>query len=317
MKRPKNIGDRPAMTDPLSDVITLLRPAEVRAKTISGAGAWGVRYSAYGHPSFCVVIDGACLLQVEAAAPLRLDAGDFVFLPATPAFVLSGFETVEPQPIDPAVAADQMDALHHGTTEGEPDVRLLGGYFLFGSPDTALLVAFLPKVIHVRGAQRLSVLVRLVREETLQNLAGRELILARLVEVLLIEALRAVPDDDAPAGLLRGLADPRLAASIRAMHHEPARSWRVEQLARTAALSRSAYFQRFTRAVGLPPMEYLLAWRMALAKDLLSRRRMVMEQVAERVGYASASTFSTAFARYVGRPPKAYARERTQTRSPG
>ena len=95
--RPQNIGERPAMIDPLSEVISLLRPAEVRAKSISGAGAWGVRYSAYGHPSFCVVTDGACLLQIEGAEPLRLQAGDFVFLPATPAFVLSGFEAVEPQ----------------------------------------------------------------------------------------------------------------------------------------------------------------------------------------------------------------------------
>lgn len=302
------------MVDPLSEVISLLRPADVRAKTISGAGRWGVRYAAYGHPSFCVVTDGACMLQIEDAAPLRLEAGDFVFLPATPAFVLTGFEAVEPEPIDPAIAAGQMDAVHHGTREGAPDVRLLGGYFLFDSPDTTLLVDFLPKRIHVRGAQRLSVLVGLVRDETSRSLPGRELILARLVEVLLIEALRAAPGDDAPAGLLRGLADPRLAASIREMHREPARIWTVEQLARTAALSRSAYFQRFTRAVGLPPMEYLLAWRMALAKDLLSRQRMRMEQVAERVGYASASTFSTAFARHVGLPPKTYARARMQDR---
>jgi AraC-like DNA-binding protein len=99
------------------------------------------------------------------------------------------------------------------------------------------------------------------------------------------------------------------------MHRDPARTWTVEHLARVAALSRSAYFQRFTRAVGMPPMEYLLAWRMALAKDLLSRKRMAMEQVAERVGYSSASTFSTAFARQVGRSPRAYAREAAQLRA--
>ncbi|HEY1151474.1 MAG TPA: AraC family transcriptional regulator [Pseudoduganella sp.] len=300
------------MSDPLSEVISLLRPAQVRAKAISGAGHWGVRYSAYGNPGFCVVTDGACLLQVEGAQPLRLQAGDFVFLPATPAFVLSGFDAVEPLPIDAATAAGQLEAVHHGTAEGEPDVRLLGGYFLFDSPDTALLVTFLPRLIHIRGAERLSVLVRLVRDEALQTLAGRDLILARLVEVLLIEALRAAPGDDAPAGLLRGLADPRLAASIREMHRDPAHTWTVEQLANTASLSRSAYFQRFTRAVGLPPMEYLLVWRMALAKDLLIRQRMVMEQIAQRVGYSSASTFSTAFARHVGVPPKAYARQRVK-----
>jgi AraC-like DNA-binding protein len=79
-------------------------------------------------------------------------------------------------------------------------------------------------------------------------------------------------------------------------------------LAQTAALSRSAFFERFTRTVGLPPMEYLLAWRMALAKDLLRRQEFALAQVAERVGYGSASTFSTAFSRYVGQPPSHYAR---------
>ena len=303
------------MTDPLAELIALLRPARVMGKSISGAGRWGVRYAPFGHPGFCVVTDGACLLQVEGADPLRLEAGDFVFLPATPGFVLSGFEPVEPQPVDPAAIAGQDHALRHGAQEGEPDVRMLGGYFVFDSPDTALLVTLLPPIIHVRGEHRFDLLVRLVREEAMQSKSGRDLILTRLVEVLLIEALRTAPSDAAPAGLLRGLADERLALSIREMHRDPSRAWTVEQLARAAALSRSAYFQRFTRAVGMPPMEYLLAWRMAIAKDILDRQDLVIEKVAERVGYSSASTFSTAFARYVGRSPGGYARERRLARS--
>src|SRR5262249_29206280 len=126
--------------------------------------------------------------------------------------------------------------------------------------------------------------------------------------VLLIEALRLTPLDGAPPGLLRGLADPRLARAIRQMHGQLARSWTVAQLARTAALSRSSFFDRFTHAVGLPPMEYLLASRMAVAKDLLRHHDLGIDEVAERVGYASASTFSTAFSRYVGQPPRSYAR---------
>jgi transcriptional regulator GlxA family with amidase domain len=107
---------------------------------------------------------------------------------------------------------------------------------------------------------------------------------------------------------LRGLSDARLAAAIRQMHGNPARPWTVAQLAKEAALSRSAFFDRFTRAVGLPPMEYLLGWRMAVAKDLLRREDLGLAAVAERVGYSSASTFSTAFSRYVGQPPGRYAR---------
>ena len=132
--------------------------------------------------------------------------------------------------------------------------------------------------------------------------------LGRLVEVLLIEALRSSAGDDAPPGLLRGLADARVAVGLRLMHGDPAQAWTVEALAREAALSRSTFFERFSRAVGLPPMEYLLAWRMALAKDLLGRAGVSISEVAERVGYSSASTFSTAFSRHVGMPPGRFAR---------
>ena len=112
-------------------------------------------------------------------------------------------------------------------------------------------------------------------------------------------------------GSCAGLADARLAVAIRQMHGQLARSWTVTQLARTAALSRSSFFERFTRTVGLPRMEYLLAWRMAVAKDLLRRHDLGIDEVAERVGYRSASTFSTAFSQYVGEPPRRYARRNT------
>jgi len=83
----------------------------------------------------------------------------------------------------------------------------------------------------------------------------------------------------------------------------------VAELAKVAALSRSTFFERFNGAVGVAPMEYLLTWRMALAKDLLRRNERRVADVAQRVGYSSASTFSVAFTRYVGRPPSQYARE--------
>jgi transcriptional regulator GlxA family with amidase domain len=166
----------------------------------------------------------------------------------------------------------------------------------------------LPALVHVRGDERLATLVRLVGDESNARRSGRDLVLTRLVEVLLIEALRSTSGDDASPGLLRGLADARIAPALRQMHAQPARAWTVPQLAKTAALSRSAFFERFTRTVGLPPMEYLLAWRMALARDLLRREDVGIAEVAERIGYSSASTFSTAFTRHVGQPPRRYAR---------
>ena len=296
------------MIDPLSEVIALLRPRAVFAKGISGAGRWGVRYSDFGQPSFCTVIEGRCRLAVDGQDAITLQAGDFVLLPTTPGFTLSGFEPVTLTRINPKTLPSPTADIRHGRRGGRPDVRLFGGYFVFESPDAGLLVSLLPELVHVRGVERLSVLVRLVGEESSESRSGRDLILSRLVEVLLIEALRSTQDDQAPAGLLRGLSDTRLAAAIRQMHGNPARSWTVPQLAKEASLSRSAFFDRFTRAVGMPPMEYLLAWRMAVAKDLLRREELGLAAVAERVGYSSASTFSIAFRRYVGQPPGRYAR---------
>jgi AraC-like DNA-binding protein len=295
------------MSDPLSEVIALLQPRAVFSKGISGAGRWAVRYAAFGEPSFCAVLEGGCLLAVDGQAPIALEAGDFVLMPATPGFAMSSFEPGTPVHIDPKATPAPAGEVRHGTRGGRPDVRLLGGYFVFDSPDAALLVSLLPALVHVRGVERLSVLVRLVGEETRASRSGRELVLTRLVEVLLIEALRSSSGEHAPPGLLRGLADARLAQAMRQMHRDPARAWTMAQLAQKAALSRSAFFERFTRAVGLPPMEYLLAWRMALAKKLLRGRDLAIGEVAGRVGYASASTFSTAFSRHVGQPPSRYA----------
>lgn len=296
------------MNDPLSEVIALLQPRTVFSKRISGAGLWGVRYKDFGQPSFCAVLEGRCLLAVDGQRPITVEAGDFVLLPSTPAFTMSGFEPVKPQLIDPKVSAAPTDEVRHGTKGGRPDVRLLGGYFVFDSPDAALMVSLLPAMVHVRGVERLSVLVRLVGDESMARRSGRELVLTRLVEVLLIEALRASSADDTPPGLLRGLADARIAAAIRQMHAHVARPWTVPQLAKVAALSRSTFFERFTKTVGLAPMEYLLAWRMAVARDLLRRHDFGIAQVAERVGYGSASTFSTAFSRHVGQSPRRWAR---------
>jgi AraC-like DNA-binding protein len=293
--------------DPLSQIIELLRPRTVFTKGISGAGRWGVRYAPFNHPSFAIVIEGSCRLAAEGQTELVLQAGDFVFLPKTPGFTMSGFEPVRPVLIDPHAAAVATEEVRHGNRDCPPDVRILGGYFVFDSEDSDLLVSLLPAQIHVRDVERLTVLVKLLIDEP-ADLSGRDLVLNRLVEILLVESLRRTQAQDTTSGLLRGLADPRLATAMRLMHANPARSWTVAELASEAALSRSAFFDRFTRTIGIAPMEYLVGWRMALAKDLLRRHNVGIAEVAERVGYVSASTFSTAFSRHVGQSPGRYSR---------
>lgn len=298
------------MLDPLSDIIALLRPSTIFAKGISGAGRWAVRYSSFGDPSFCTILEGSCRLAIDGQEPVTLEAGDFVLLPATPGFTMSGFDAPKAADliaIDPHATTETIWEMRHGDPDGPPDVRMLGGYFAFASPDAGLLVSQLPALIHLRGAERLATLVRMVRDEAGGERPGRDLVLARLVEILLVEAIRAVGGEDAPPGLLRGLADPQIARAIRRIHDTPSQGWTVAALAREATLSRSAFFDRFARIVGVPPMEYAQNWRMSLAKDLLRRRAGKLEEIAEQVGYASASAFSTAFARQVGMPPKRFA----------
>ena len=265
-----------------------------------------LRYSAFGEPSFCAMLDGECILVVEGEDPVLLATGDFVLLPATPGFTLSSVAPAVPVAMDPASAQSHEGEIRHGRLDGPAETRMLGGYFAFDSPDAGLLVSLLPALLHLRGVERLSVLEQLVREESLGARPGRELILGRLVEILLIEAVRLTPGGAASPGLLRGLADARLAVAIRHMHGDPAYPWTVRELAQRSALSRSAFFERFSRGVGVAPMAYLLAWRMALAKNLLRQKKFALSDIAERIGYGSASSFSTAFSRYVGVAPGSY-----------
>lgn len=297
------------MHDPLSDVVRLLRPRAAMANPITAKGAWAVRYAEYGLPSFCILLAGSCRLSVDGHAPLTLQAGDFVLLPRTPGFTLSSpGEAPPPVPLDPQAAANTRGGLRYGERRGRPDMRSLGGAFAFDGGDAALLAAMLPGVVHVRGSVRLAQLVRMVGEEAADAQPGADFALTRLVELLLIESMRMAATDTAPPGLLRGLADARLARVLSQLHAQVDRPWTSEQLAKLAHLSRSAFFERFRRVMGQGPMEYLLAWRMEIAKTLLRDEQRPLAEVAERVGYGSASAFSLAFRRQVGQAPGRYAR---------
>ncbi len=280
------------MIDPLAEVVTLLQPRAASAKLASARGPWRVRRAESGRPFYCAVIEGAIRLALDGREPIVVGKGDFVLVPAAFDFTASSLEPPKGKRDTPYVVRPDGE-VRHGEAVGPPDVRMLVGYCVFGSPDAGLLVSLLPQLVCVRGERRLSTLVELVREESRQKRPAREVVLARLLEVLLIEALRSTAGPAAPASLVGGLADEHVAVALRLMHKSPARAWTVARLAKEAALSRSAFFERFSRAVGVAPIEYLLGWRMALAKDLLRRQELTVSEVAHRVGYGSVSISST------------------------
>jgi AraC-like DNA-binding protein len=180
----------------------------------------------------------------------------------------------------------------------------------------------LPEIVHIRGrdgaTRRLAQLIDLIMEECAAEWPARDMVLQRLLDAMLVECLRrpGISHGAPPAGLLAGLQDPALARVLRSMHAGVRANWTVAELANIAGMSRSAFSARFSQVLGCAPMEYLLRWRMTLAQDQLSRGGKPLEQVAEEVGYESASAFSTAFRRRLGCSPGAFARAR-RTGRPG
>jgi AraC-like DNA-binding protein len=296
------------LIDPLAEIVLLLQPSALFSKTVVGAGSWRITPPDNQEPFYGVILEGGCQLTVDGQEMIRVEAGDFVLLPAARHLRVASREPPAEGDDSPHIALGNGE-FRVGAQSGPIDVRMLIGYCSFASPDADLLVPLLPQLVHIRCAGRLAQLVTLVREESRGQLPARDVVLSRLLEVLFIEALR-LTTGAMSQGLARGLADLRISHAIRAMHERPSQSWTMADLAREAALSRSTFFERFKRTVGVAPMAYLLAWRMALAKQLLRKNESRIAEVAERVGYRSVSAFSVAFTRCAGQSPAQYARSR-------
>ncbi|MEK6396912.1 MAG: AraC family transcriptional regulator [Terriglobus sp.] len=297
--------------DPFEQVVTLLQPAARFSKLVEVAGAWRVHRVGTGEPFFCAVLEGSCRAVVDGRE-MELTAGDFVLVPAMHDLIN---ESLSPPPTGTVTTPTELSPgrFRVGPDSSPVTLRMQLGHCSFASPDAALLVSLLPQVVVARGQARLALLLQLIDDETRARRPAREPMLERLLELMLIEALRSGTDAASAPGLARGLADDRLAVALRAIHTMPEGDWTIAKMAKDAALSRSAFFARFHRTVGVPPMEYLLAWRMALAKQRLRARDLAMDEVAESVGYSSASTFTVAFTRHVGIPPARYARMQSDT----
>lgn len=295
------------MSDPLTQMAALIQPRAPFSKVTTAVGQWRVSRSETGRPFYCAILEGRSCLVADCHESMTLEAGDFVLIPAAGDFAMSSV----PAPEHNVISSHKLlpnGEVRLGDVNQAPDFRAVVGYCVLGSPDAALLLSLLPRIVRVRGERRLTTLVELVGEEARAERPGKDIILAHLLEVLFIEALRSTAGTAASPGLLRGLGDERVSAALKQIHAFPEQPWTVEKLAREATLSRSAFFDRFQRAVGMPPMEYLSSWRMAIAKDLLRRGAESISVVAERTGYSSPNTFSTAFKRHAGQTPAQYSR---------
>ncbi|MFB9951335.1 AraC family transcriptional regulator [Rhizobium puerariae] len=300
--------------DALTDVIGLLRPGTVLLGSMSGLGDWGVEVPEQPGPTFYFITEGRCWFKAGEGDLIELHEGDYILSvrPMNDRF-LSGPEMETVLSDEAFKARHSVDGeIRLGDPGSGPLTRILGGLVRCDPANADLLIGLLPRFVHVPasepGGARLRTLVSIVREEAEDTRPGRDAILCRLIEVMLIETLRRESAFcSSHAGLLGGLAHPQLAQALAHVHADVARGWTVDELARRVGMSRSVFARRFSEAVGLAPVEYLLNWRMALAKDALLRGGQSLEEIAERIGYKSASAFSTAFSRRIGCPPSEYA----------
>ncbi len=182
---------------------------------------------------------------------------------------------------------------------------LCGAYRFSGDVGRGLIEA-LPPILPLSAAadDPLHDVIALLSRELAASAPGQQTVLDRLLDVLLVLALRACFQRSANAPRwYRASADPRLSPALTAMHADAAHSWTVPQLAAVSGLSRAAFARSFQQALGQAPIQYLTDWRMTLARDHLRTGELTLAQIASRTGYASPYAFAAAFRRHHGRPP--------------
>jgi len=318
--------------DPLSDVLQSARFHGARFLNAALGAPWcldcregraglGEGLAGAGHlVTIYAVTEGCCRIQLRGERDaIEAGAGDLLLLAHGDAHRIgsdlhaAAFDagSVRIDAVDGDGAAEPV----HLRVGGDGDVaRLVVGQLACDRAMAPLLEA-LPRLVHVPGAAGpaallLRELLRRGARESTATRPGADSTLARIAELVFIDALRRYAELLPPAGKgwLAALRDARIGRALALLHAEPAQAWTLDTLARRVALSRSALADRFATLVGEPPMQYLMHWRLALAARALRSGAEAIVRIAERAGYESDAAFSRAFKREFGMPPAAWRR---------
>jgi AraC-like DNA-binding protein len=276
---------------------------------------WGLTFPQRPEAALHLVMAGTCLL-IQGTERVVLGPGDLVLVPHGAGHVLADSVRSPRQSLDAWLAGWQGGSRRIGGAGLETAV-LCGSF----ASDTAVahpVLRLLPARIHLRGAdaaaRSLGPTVGMIEREYERGEPGVSVILSRLLDVLLVQVLRAWADDQRPgeAGWIGALRDPILARAIGMMHAEPARDWSMTDLARLAGTSRATLVRRFASDVKQSPHAYLTQIRMHEAAHLLRETAGGLGDIAQQVGYRSEFAFNRAFHREMGAPPGAYRRAHTR-----
>ena len=306
-------------SDPLSDVLDLADARCVLMGTLLAGGEWSRKFQRSDAVKFLAVVRGSSWLKTDDdAAPARFEAGDVVITNGAPAIILaSAAERLANADCAP-LERDAAGNLRAG--EGD-DFMMIGGLLEVDERRCGFLRESLPPLIHVSGQQaeaaKLRWLLTALAEEMLLNRAGSATAITHLTRLLFVEALRLHIEDakSGQAGWLTALDDRRISIALRSVHDDPSHPWTLGELAKRSGMSRTSFAVRFKDVVGMPPLTYVLNWRIRLAERELSETDHSIADIAWSVGYGSESAFSNAFSRATGISPGRFRKEAMQTYS--
>lgn len=314
------------MMDPLTLVLSSLRLAACEHFSSHLTAPWGLALPKHESAALHVVLGGRCwLLTAPGAPPIALEAGDLALFPRGDAHVLADDPATEPRQVAchlHAGARFAAECLYAGGGGAPTDV--LCSKFSVEDPDANPLWTQLPEYLVVRGdggepAPWLATTLGLLTAELGSTRLGSEAILTRLLDVILIQAVRTWIEARAaePSGWLGALQDRGIGTALGAIHGLPQEAWTVATLAERAGLSRTIFAERFVKLVGEAPLTYLTRSRMRLAAGILRREHSPpLIVVAAQVGYASEAAFCKAFKRVYGESPGRF-RRRTNPAADG
>jgi AraC-like DNA-binding protein len=298
--------------DPLSDVFSLLKVRSVLSARLEAAGPWAMWFPPYQHIKFGGVIEGPRWVWIDGETePLRLEEGDFYLLTNGMPYCFAS--DIEAELLDGHTVFAQHQCsdgvVRYGS--GLPRTVGTGGRFVFDSDLSGLLLDLLPPIVHIHGnsphARPLRSALELVSFETETQRPGTAAMAGSLANIVLVSILRAyVASETRPAGWLGALADPKIGRALGMVHGDIARRWRVEDLASEVGMSRTTFAERFRKLVGTPPLEYLTAWRMTVARHALKTGRDTLATIATQIGYESETAFGLAFKKLYGESPGRY-----------
>lgn len=278
--------------------------------------------------SYHLITEGSCWAQLgdDPASAIRVDAGELLVVPQGEPHLIGSSLELTPAPADDvlssylnAMPGDVMKLNYGG---GGTRTRVICGFLACDDTLTNPVLSALPRIFkvdmrHDPQSAWLESSLKRAAVEAAEWRAGSAIVLARLSELLFVEAVRrcieALPADR--KGWLAGVGDRFVGRALAILHAQPAHCWTVDELARKVGLSRSALAQRFTELLGQPPMQYLARWRLQIAAQELRNGNRSLAAVAERVGYESEAAFNRAFKREFGMPPASW--RRSQAKSSG